>query len=121
MASFLLQQCRFRDGWLVPKKGESPVEVDWKGLCERLAPSRSMQARMNLRRISPNTYVGLLRQANGSTTNFVLRNLDLSGDVRGLAKANPLFDRMLVAAYRVDRVAWDDRMIEATKSQPERV
>lgn len=118
MASFILQRCKFREGWLVPKKGEEPERLDWSELCERLAPSGSMRARMMLRQASPNGFLGLVRQSDGSVTNFALRNPDLSGDVRVLVKSNPSFERQLVDVYRVEKVEWEDRMIES--SSPKR-
>lgn len=113
MATFTLQRCKFRDGWLVPKKGEAPEQLEWKKLCERLAPSGSLRARSLFRQATPNSFIGLLRQSDGKTTNFVFQNLGSLGDVRAIAKANPMFERQLVDVYRVEKVVWEDRMIEA--------
>ncbi len=112
MATFILQRCKYREGWLVPKKGEQPLQLEWHELCERLAPSGSMRARMMFRQAAPNAFIGLVRQHDGSVTNFVYRNHDLSGDVRALVKANPAFERQLVDVFRVEKVLWEDRMIE---------
>ncbi len=112
MAAFVLQRCKYREGWLVPKKGEAPLRVEWAKLCEMLAPSGSVRARMMLRQAAPCAFIGLLRLPDGQVSNFVLRNSDLSGDVRALAKKNPLLERQLVDVYRVERVEWEDRVIE---------
>lgn len=117
MATFKLTPCKFRDGWLVPKKDAAPLEVDWKGLCAILAPSKTLEAKRNLRiGVAANSYVGLLKQANGSVTNFVIRNTDLTGDVRALAKRDPAFSTRLTDAYRIDAAVWDSQMLEAQKS-----
>jgi hypothetical protein len=115
MATFRLRRCKLRDGWFVPKKDEQPLEVDWKGLCEMLAPSRSPESRRTLRAgVSANAYVGLIRQSNGAVTNFVIRNPDMTGDVRALAKRDPTFPVRLVDAFRIESAEWDSAMLEGT-------
>lgn len=117
MAKFILTKCKLREGWLVPKKGEMPVQVDWQGLCEKLAPSNSPQAKRALRMgIGVNSFVGLLRQPSGQVTNFVIRNINLSGDVRSIVQRDPNFPARLVDAYRIDLADWDDAVLEATTS-----
>jgi hypothetical protein len=119
MATFKLTPCKLRDGWLVPKKGEQPLEMDWKQLREALAPTRSLLALRNLRiGMQPNAYVGLLKQPNGLTTNFVVRNTDLSGDLRRMVRQDPLLAQRLIAAYRVESVQWDDKVIEPATTKP---
>ena len=112
MATFRLQPCKLRDGWFVPKKATAAIEVDWNGLRTRVAPSATPRAQSVLRNIAAQAYVGTLKQPNGTVTNFVIRNADLSGDIRGVLKRDPLFAHRLVDVYRVDSVVWDDKTIE---------
>jgi len=114
MATFRLQPCKLRDGWFVPQK-VAPITLDWAGLRSRVAPSASVRAQTNLRQLAVQGYVGTVRQPNGQITNFVLRNADLSGDVRGLTKRDPMFSQRLVDVYRVEAVDWDDRTIEVSR------
>lgn len=117
MATFKLTPCKLRDGWLVPKKDSALVETDWAGLVQLLAPSRSYNAVKTLRiGVRPSAYVGLVRQPNGAVTNFVVRNMDLSGDIRGLVKNDPTFSSRFVSAYRVEDAAWDSQVLEAQKT-----
>ena len=118
MATFKLTRCKFRDGWLVPKKGELQVEVDWNGLVSILAPSKSYDALKTLRvGVAPNAYVGLVRQPTGAVTNFAIRNVDLSGDVRVISKRDPTFQTRLVDAYRVDYAQWDASVQETAQAR----
>jgi hypothetical protein len=114
MASFVLQKCKLRDGWLVPVKNTEPLTLDWGELCALLAPSKSQRALLTLRHIQVSGYVGLVRQPT-FVSNFVVRNADLSGDIRQTIKRDPTFAQRLVDAYRVDSVVWDDKLVEPQK------
>jgi len=114
MASFLLTPCKIREGWLVPKKGEPSIEVNWPQLCERLAPTGSLPGRQTLRKAAAvGAYALLVRQSSGAVTNVVLRNPDLSGDIRGILKRDPTLEGRVLAAYRFEAVKWDDVVVEA--------
>lgn len=117
MATFKLTRCKLRDGWLVPAKNTDALEVDWPGLVKLLAPTKSFEAKRALRiGVRPSAFVGLLRQPSGAVTNFVVRNADLSGDIRGLVKNDPTFTTRFVDAYRVDVAAWDSQVLESRKT-----
>ena len=112
MAIFVLQKCKLRDGWLVPVKNTEPLTLDWKQACALLAPSNTDRARLLLRQMQVSSYVGLVRQPT-FVSNFVIRNADLSGDMRSTVKRDPSFAQRLVDAYRVDSVVWDASMTES--------
>jgi hypothetical protein len=114
MATFVLRKCKLRDGWLVPVKNTEPVTLEWKEAVQLLAPSKSVAALKTLRMMSVSSFVGLVR-VNGQTANFLVRNADLSGDVRATVKRDPSFADRLVDAYRVESVDWEDRMIERSR------
>lgn len=118
MASFTLALCGYREGWLVRKRGAEPFTVDWKGLCDLLAPSKSLQAKRSLRLLAASTFVGTIRQPNGAITNFIVRNTDLSGDIRDVVKRNPRFAESIASVYLVTAVQWEDRMLEAASISP---
>ena len=115
MATFVLRKCKLRDGWLVPVKNNEPVVLDWAAVCKLLAPSKTAEAMKALRLMTVSSYVGLV-QANGRISNFVVRNPDLSGDIRATVKRDPTFAQRLVDAYRVESVDWEDKMIEPSRS-----
>lgn len=99
-------------------KNEATISTDWKGLCEKLAPSKSPQSRRTLRAgIRLNAYIGLIRQPNGTVTNFVVKNTDMSGDIRSMVRRDPALESKLVDAYRVDFVEWDSSFTEATSNR----
>ena len=113
VASFRITPCKLREGWLVPRKGEPPKQVTWTELCELAAPSGSLVAKQNLRKCAAQSaYVLLLRHSTGAVVNAIVRNPDLSGDIRGLLKRDPLFESRMVGAFRFDAVQWDDAMVE---------
>lgn len=114
MASFRITPCKLREGWLVPQKGEPQKQVTWAELCELAAPSGSLVAKQNLRKCAAQSaFVLLLRHQTGAIVNAIVRNPDLSGDVRGLLKRDPTFETRLVGAFRFDDVRWDDTVVEA--------
>lgn len=117
MASFKLTRCKLRDGWLVPIKNNPPVEVEWDGLVKLLAPSGTFEAKRTLRLgAAPNSFIVLVRQPSGYVSNFAVRNINLSGDIRGLVKSDPLLPVRFVDAYRVDEAGWDAQVLEAQKT-----
>lgn len=118
MATFTLLPCKYRDGWLVKRRDATPLTVDWKGLCELVAPSQSKAAYYSLRRLVPSAFVGVVKSAQGRLSNFVVVNPDLSGDIRNIVKQNPNFPSTLSDVYRVESVVWDDVMIEGSPRLP---
>jgi hypothetical protein len=112
MARFVLQPCRFREGWLVPVKDESPLVVDWRELSARFAPSKEPRALSVLRLLQTGAYLGLVKGPRGPS-NFVVVNPDRSGNITKIVKRDPSFAGRLISAYRVDEVQWaDGAMVE---------
>ena len=112
MASFILQPCRLRADRLVPTKDEV-VTFEWEDLVERLAPSKSLQAKMTLRKLQKGAFIGTTRQAESqSPTNFLLVMPDRSGRIGGLIKQDPSFPERLLEVFQVQSVDWDDSLDE---------
>lgn len=113
MASFLLTPCKIREGWLVPKKDAEPLSLSWPALCALLAPSGTLLAKANLRKAAaPSAYALLVRQSSGVVSNVLLRNPDMSGDIRGVLARDPSFESRVVGAFRFDSVSWDAGVVE---------
>ena len=113
MASFRLVPCKLRDGWLVPRKDGEALALSWPELCARMAPSGSLLAKQNLRKAAaPNTYVILVRQPSGGISNVLVRNADMTGDIRALVQRDPTFAGRVVEAFRFEQVSWDDAVVE---------
>lgn len=113
MANFTVTTCRFRDGWLVPFRGSETLELDWAALIQRVAPGAPAEVLRPLRMLVPNTFVVRRLLPTGRRISVIVRNQNMSGDVREMAKKDPDFAASVEAVYRVDRVLWEDRMIEA--------
>jgi hypothetical protein len=112
MASFVLQPCKIRENRLVPTKDEA-VTLSWDDFCKRLAPSRSLRAKSNLRRAGTNAFIGLLRNAQTQEPcNFILQNQDRSGSIEWLLKQDPSFSNRLLEVYRVESAEWDIKLEE---------
>lgn len=110
MARFALTPCKLRADRFVPQDGD-PIDLDWRTLCERLAPSRSRTALITLRQVQQGAYVGLVRGPGGPRT-FLLANADRSGDLTGILKKDPSFADRLLEVWRVDQVKWDCKTTE---------
>jgi hypothetical protein len=113
VASFLLTPCKIREGWLVPRKDGETLSLSWSELCARLAPSGTLLAKQNLRKAAaPNAYAILVRQPSGVVSNVLLRNSNLSGDIRAVVQRDPTFEGRVVEAFRFEQVSWDDAVVE---------
>lgn len=113
MASFLLTPCKIREGWLVPRKDSAQLTLEWPALCALLAPSGSVVAKANLRKgAAPNAYALLIQQPAGGVSNLLLRNSDLSGDIRGVLQRDPSFESRVCGVFRFDQVLWDAGVVE---------
>lgn len=118
MARFVLQPCKLREERLVPVKGEPPITVDWRGLCEQLAPSRSPEALRTLQLVQVNSYVGTTKNPRGGKpANFVLTNQDRSGDLARIMSKDATFAGRLLTVFRVEDVQWDARVTELGTSR----
>jgi hypothetical protein len=113
VASFLLTPCKIREGWLVPQKDTAQLTLEWPALCALLAPSGTVQAKASLRKgAAPSAYAVLLSHPSGFVSNVLLRNADLSGDIRGVLKRDPSFESRVVGAFRFEQVSWDAGVVE---------
>lgn len=119
MARFVLQPCKLRDERLVPVKGEPPITLNWRELCERLAPSREQKALQVLQLVQVNSYVGTTKNPHGTgkPANFVLMNPDRSGNLAKIMSKDATFAHRLLSVYRVDDVEWDARVTELGASK----
>ncbi len=118
MASFLLQPCHLRGDRFVPSK-EAPIEVSWHDLLDRLAPSKSSKAKNQLRSgMRMGGFVGLTRHSKSpEPCNFVLQNQDRSGKIGWLLKQDPSFSERLIEVFRIEALAWDDKVEELDNGQ----
>lgn len=116
MARFILTPCRIREDRVVPD--DEPVELDWPKLASLLAPSRSHQALMTLRRLKVDQYVGLVKQPDGSSTNFLFQSPDHTNDIGWLLKKNPAFPKQLDVIYRVELAQLDAKIEEFSSGEP---
>jgi hypothetical protein len=106
MANFVLFPCKLRQDHLIPKKDGEPLSLDWKGLVEKLAPSRSHQAMMILHHVRLGSFVGLIKR-DGRLNTFYLYDPTLNGSLREQLKKDPTMEERLVEVWRVDHVRWD--------------
>ena len=114
MAKFVLMPCRIQANYIVPASQEQPpIEVDWKGLVELLAPSKTRQSYRTLRQMRTGGFVGISRLPNSTIPmNWVLINQDRSGSIGMVLKKQPDFTKQLLKVYRVEFMQWDDRMVD---------
>jgi len=103
MAKFLLQPCKLRVDRLVPQKGTEPIELTWRELAEKLAPSRDVQALRTLYRAQAGSFLGLVRDRNNpkKLVNFCFLAQDRRGSLAGILMRDASFAARLVEAYQV--------------------
>ena len=116
MARFILTPCHLREDRVVPSG--DPVELDWPKLAALLAPSRTQNALMTLRRMKVDQYVGLVKQANGGTTNFLFQSPDRTNDIAWLLKKDPAFPTRLDVIYRCELAQLDAKIEEFSSGVP---
>lgn len=113
MARFVLHPCRFREDRFIPLRDASLLELDWVGLVDRLAPTRSPAALMNLKRLRVNSFVGLVRNPQtGEVGNFYLLNPDRSGSLTWLLHQDQSFPERLLESFKVVSANWDYKFEE---------
>ena len=119
MARFVLQPCKLREERLVPVKGEPPITLTWRELCEQLAPSRSLEALRALQFVQVNSFVGTTKHPRGGQlpVNFVLTNQDRSGNISRVMSKDATFAGRLLSVFRVEDVQWDARVTELGASK----
>ena len=116
MARFILTPCHLREDRVVPS-GDA-VELDWPKLAALLAPSRTMNALMTLRRMKVDQYVGLVKVPTGGTTNFLFQSPDRTNDIAWLLKKDPTFPATLDVIYRCELAQLDAKMEEFSSGEP---
>jgi hypothetical protein len=134
MARFVLTPCRIRADHVVPA-GE-PQELDWPGVAALLAPSRSYEALMTLRRMSTNAYVGLRMrplppgvyipaerkeavnaERKKLPVNFLFQSPDRGNEIGWLIKRSPTFVDDVLSVYRVDVALFDAKVEELSSGE----
>ena len=112
MAKFILRPCRVQASFIVPDHEQPTIEVDWAGLCELVAPSKTRQSFQTLRQMRTGGFIGITRPNPSKTTpiNFVFHNQNRSGDLRLVLKKNPDFIHQLLRVYQVEFMQWDGSM-----------
>jgi len=119
VARFVLQPCKLREDWIVPVKDTQPITVDWRELCAQLAPSRDLRALQVLRMLQVNSFVGLTKNPRGGApTNFVLLNVDRSGNLEKVIAKDKTFGQRLLTVFRVEDVLWDTKVVELPGEGP---
>jgi hypothetical protein len=117
VARFVLQPCKLRENRLVPLKNTAPLELTWKELVERLAPSRTDKALKSLYFLQPGSFVGLLKHPNPrkrekEIVNFVYVGQGRTGLLLGPMAQDPTFAERLIEVYRVEKAEKDMKMSE---------
>lgn len=135
MARFVLTPCRIRADHVVPD-GE-PLELDWPQVAALLAPSRSYEALMTLRRMSTNAYVGLKMrplptgvyvplerkeavnaERKKLPVNFLFQSPNRGNEIGWLLKRSPSFVEDVISVYRVDIALFDAKVEELSSGEP---
>lgn len=111
MSEFTLRPARLRDGKFVPDRSAESVEVDWAGLVEKFAPSRTQKGLLILRSIRPGVFVGL-RQKGKKTWNFIFDSAGRSRSAGRVIKQDPTFEPSLVELAYVENVEWGMKLEE---------
>jgi hypothetical protein len=95
------------------------VEVDWKGLCDLVAPSKTIQSFRTLRQMRTGGFVGIFRPSPTKTTpaNFVYHHQNRSGDLSLVVKKNPDFIRQILRVYQVELMQWDGTLMDLGTSK----
>ena len=113
MERFVLQPAHFRGGRLVPLRDESPIEVEWPQLVALVGGQSRRTELITLRRLAPGDFVGVRNREDGPA-NFYLSNRDRSGKVEWLLKKDPTLFDSVERVYRVEKVQYDSRVLEAS-------
>lgn len=113
MPRFKLVPCRLLETKLVPQKDAEPIELDWRELTAKLAPSNSIKALKSLAHVREGAFVGLLDNGKHYPTNFCFMSPNRSGDISFIISRNPSFSSRLIDVYKVEKCDRGSAMIEA--------
>lgn len=113
-ARYKLMPCRLRDDQLVPLKGAEEIELDWRELTARLAPSNSLKAVKALKYLQVGAFIGLIDQGpNLPPSNFVYVAQDRSGNFAGVLKKSPGLANKISSVYQVKWISGLPELEEA--------
>lgn len=105
-ARYRLMPCRLRDDQIVPLKGGEEVELEWRELTARLAPSNSLKAVKALKYLQVGAFIGLIDQGpNNPPSNFVYVAQDRSGNFAGVLKKSPGLAKRIKTVYQVKDIS----------------
>lgn len=111
MSKFILRPAHIRSGKFIPDRGAESVEMDWKTLVERFAPSNSRMSRMLLRGARPGLFIGT-RTIGGKTRTFTFDTAGRSRDASRQLKTDPKFEESVIEVYLIDKVDWGMQLQE---------
>lgn len=119
MSRFVLQPARILQTRFAASKTEPAEEVTFDELVKKLTPAKDPMEGIKLGRLKPGCFVGLVKSQRtpNKLVIFVLHNLDNSGDIEFILKADPSFEGRLVCAYRVDVAEFDARVTEVQSGE----
>lgn len=112
MPRFVLYPARLRDGKLVALKDEEPLELGWKELRDRFAPSRSRQGLLVLRNLRQGSFIGT-RKRGEQISNFMLEAAGKSSDISKQLSKDPYLAESIVEVFYVELAEWDVALAEA--------
>lgn len=112
MSRFSLMPCRLREDRFVPDKGADLVNMTWRELAEKLAPSNRVEALRTLQYVQRGAYVGLLDRRDGPPSNFCFVAQDRSGNIGEILRRNPAFASRVLEVYQVVEIDHEAGMLE---------
>jgi hypothetical protein len=120
VARFVLQPCKLRADRLVPVKGSDTIELTWRELAAKLAPSRDVQALKTLYHAQQGAYLGLVRDPRNpqKLVNFCFMAQDRGNSISPIMTRDPSFGRRLVEAYQVIELDKGRRILESKGTVP---
>lgn len=120
MARFVLQPCKLRVDKLVPQKGAEPIELTWRELVAKLAPSRDVQGMKTLYHAQAGAFLGLVRDKRNPDrlVNFCYVAQDRGGSVAGILMKDASFATRLVEAYQVISLDKGRKILESKGTVP---
>lgn len=118
MSRFVLKPCRVLQTHLSPTKAE-PESLTFEEVFAKFVPAGDSRQALNLRFLKPGAFIGLVKSSSqpNKIVNFILHNLDNSGNIDFVLKSDPSFESRLICAYRVDEAQFDSKITESVTEQ----
>lgn len=91
-----LRRCQFRRGFLSHNKEAETLPLDQA--LRRLAPTGSRLAKLNVIRVRPGYYIGVMKDG----TNFMFKNPTFDGNIGWILQKRPDFEEVVQAVYFVE-------------------